>query len=87
MLDLWKKHMAIMREFTEFVPKHHLMYHAILRADVHGNPWLGNTFLDESLNKELKACCRLCHQATFECTVLVKISEVLKRIRMKRGWG
>ena len=85
MLDLWKQHMAIMRDQDAYQPKHHLMYHMILRAVEHGNPWLDATFLDESLNKELKQCCRHAHQSTFESSVILKIGEVLKRMSRKRS--
>lgn len=84
MLNLWKQHMAIMRDQDVFVPKHHLTFHMIMRAVLHGNPWLDATFLDESLNKELKRCCRFAHQATFESTVILKITEVLQRQLQKR---
>ena len=84
MLDFWKQHQAIMEAHDVFAPKHHLMFHLILRAVVHGNPWLDATFLDESLNKELKQCCRYAHQARFESTVLLKITEVLRRVLLTR---
>ena len=60
------------------------MFDLVMRSVVHGNPWLDATFLDESLNKELKQCCRFSHQATFEYTVILKITEVLKRLAEKR---
>ena len=84
MLSLWKQHMAIMEIHEPFVPKHHLMFHCIMRSVFHGNPWLDATFLDESLNKELKQCCRYAHQTTFESTVILKINLVLKRMQVKR---
>ena len=85
MLSLWKQHMAIMEIHDPFVPKHHLMFHCIMRSVFHGNPWLDATFLDESLNKELKQCCRYAHQTTFESTmILLKINLVLKRMQVKR---
>ena len=84
LLDMWKQHMAIMQDHDVFSPKHHLMFHLVMRSVVHGNPWMDATFLDESLNKELKQCCRFSHQATFEYTVLLKITEVLKRLAEKR---
>jgi hypothetical protein len=84
-LDLWKRHMSLMMAFGVFVPKHHLMFHLLLRAVYHGNPWQANTFYDESLNKQLKGVARLCHQCTFECTAIIKVTETLKR--RKRGFG
>ena len=86
LLNTWKKHMAIMQPFGEeyFTPKHHLMFHLILRTSYHGNPWDYHTFWDESLNKELKQVCRLCHQANFESVGLIKMSETLIRMQKKR---
>jgi hypothetical protein len=84
-LDLWKRHMSLMMAFGVFVPKHHLMFHLLLRAVYHGNPWQANTFYDESLNKQLKGVARLCHQCTFESTAIIKVTETLKR--RKRGFG
>jgi len=71
MLHLWKRHMSILHGSGAFAPKHHLMFHMVLRSSVHGNPWRDATF-------------RFAHQTTFESTVILKITEVLKRMRSKR---
>ena len=86
-LSLWRQHMAIVHNLGENLmqPKHHLTCHMIMRAVVHGNPWRDATFLDESLNKQLKACCRWAHQCNFECTIMSKVEEILKRLVRKRG--
>lgn len=85
MLNLWKQHMAILSNLEDSMqPKHHLTCHMIMRAVQHGNPWKDATFFDESLNKELKQCCRHAHQCNFETTVIPKMEEVLKRLLRKR---
>jgi hypothetical protein len=71
-------HLELMRPFDLFVPKHHVILHALGEANDKGNPWLYASWLDESLNKVLKGCCRNASQITFEEVVLSKISEVLK---------
>ena len=79
MVDAWTRHMVIIREFDLFIPKHHLMVHVNDRAPFHGNPWKYTTFLDESLNKDLKKCLRLCHQANFEAMAFTKVEAVMLR--------
>jgi hypothetical protein len=79
LLDKWKRHLSLIRDLGVFTPKHHLMLHMILRAPFFGNPWSHHTFLDESLNKQLKAVCRLCHQLTFDSTVLIKMCHTMLR--------
>jgi hypothetical protein len=71
-------HMDIMREFDIFIPKHHVILHAFGESDEKGNPWFYGSWLDESLNKLLKSCCRHAKPATFEETVLSKATELLK---------
>jgi hypothetical protein len=87
LLDFHKRHMILMAQFEIYTPKHHLMFHLCIRAREHGNPWLYHTFLDESLNKQLKAVCRNVHQMTFESTVLSKMVETLRRLDRKRVRG
>ena len=42
-----------------------------------GNPWKYANFLNESLNKNLKNCCKHASQLTFESTVLWKATEAI----------
>ena len=70
--------MSVMEPYACFVPKHHLAFHLVAKMPLHGNPRLYATWLDESLNKKLKACCRYASQVTFEQTVLVRMAELLK---------
>ena len=55
-----------------FTPKHHLMFHLIHRTNFQGNPTKYATWLDESLNKQLKQCCKHASMITFERVVLLK---------------
>lgn len=71
--------MKLVEEFDFAIPKTHLMIHANNRASQQGNPWRYTTFLDESLNKELKRVLRLCHQSNFETMAMVKLVAVLDR--------
>ncbi len=87
--DTWLRHMTLIRQIdvTLYTPKHHLMIHVLHRADLQGNPWFYHTFLDESMNKELKKVLRLCHQSTFETTGLYKVSRHLENVakRLRRS--
>ena len=47
-----------------------------------GNPNIYSNWIDEDLNKTLKACCKNVSQATFEASVLLKMREIL--VRSKR---
>jgi hypothetical protein len=78
-------HMDLMRPFECFVPKHHLIFHAICGTEESGNPWKYSTWMDESLNKTLKGCCKHASQITFETTILMKMNEVLKELFSKRS--
>ena len=78
-MRLWKRHVDLVAELIEYVPKHHLMFHLIQRAHVFGNPWMYTTFLDESYNKTLKAVLRNCHQAAFEPMAFAKLDNALAR--------
>jgi hypothetical protein len=79
MVDLWAKYMKLVEDLGIDVPKAHLMVHVNHRARAQGNPWRYTTFLDESLNKELKRVLRLCHQANFETLAMAKLSAVLDK--------
>jgi hypothetical protein len=70
--------MDLMRPFECFVPKHHLVFHAILETEEKGNPWFYAAWMDETLNKLLKGACKHAHQITFEYVVLLKMRELLR---------
>ena len=78
MEEKWCRFIELTKSFDFETPKTHLMVHLNDRAKLHGNPWLYTTFLDESLNRELKKVLRLCHQRNFETMGLLKIVTVLE---------
>lgn len=83
LLDCVKRHMVVMSKWSIYRPKHHLLLHLAHRAGHHGNPVGYSTFLDESLNKQLKRVLANCSQLTFEASAYAKMSVVL-RTRAKR---
>ena len=70
--------MQLMEGHDCFVPKHHILFHAMLETPEKGNPWKYSAWLDEALNKVLRSCCRNASQLTFDEVVLLKTTEVLK---------
>ncbi len=74
---LYNRHIALMVEYNCYLPKHHMMYHLIGSLAANGNPdWYSN-WVDETLNKTLKATCRHVSQQTFEASVLLRMRELL----------
>ena len=84
-LDHYKIHLQLMRSFDCFTPKHHIMIHPILDTLTKGNPWNYVEFVDESLNKTLRATCRHASQMCFENTVLLRMHELLNDPDHHRG--
>ena len=76
--------MSLMAPYDIFIPKHHLMFHLVLRSGEMGNPWFYHTFLDEAMNKTLKAVSRNCHQLTFESSAIIKFMRYSEQHGMKR---
>ena len=72
--------MELLRPPDIFTPKFHVIFHALSQTGTLGNPGYYACWLDESLNKALKACCRHASQATFEEVVLHKTKETLKQL-------
>ena len=83
--DAYMRHCALMEVYDSFTPKHHLIAHALLRAHDHGNPSRYATWVDESLNKTLKAACRATSQLSFENSVLTRMQALLRHPQRKRG--
>ena len=71
-------HLALMAHFDCFVPKHHIVVHLLRKCGFQGNPSLYSTWLDESLNKTLKAACKHAAASTFYVSVLLKMRDLLK---------
>ena len=83
---MWCRRLVLAKALGLLLPKDHLMVHLTHRAVALGNPWRYTTFLDESLNKELKRVLRLCHQATFESTAFVKAEAHLSSLAARSSW-
>ena len=71
------RHVALIKPYVPMLPKHHLWVHMIKKSLLQGNPWKYANFLNESLNKNLKNCCKHASQLTFETTVLWKATEAI----------
>jgi len=79
MLDAWKRFLSITEDLAELkTPKRHAIVHMIRNTPRQGNPRCYANWLDESLNKVLKRCCREIAQSTFESNVLLAMAELLK---------
>ena len=82
MLDSWNDFANRTEGMTSMhIPKRHLTAHLIARV-----PWFGNTrrygnWVDESLNRKLKAATRLVHQSTFEPLTLLRFRATLRKMR------
>jgi hypothetical protein len=76
-LENYCNHVALMTTDL-MIPKHHLLFHLIVNSKYFGNPSAYATWLDESLNKLLKACCRQTSQSTFDRSVLNRMRVMLR---------
>ena len=66
------------------IPKRHSLVHLVQRSECVGNPTAYDNWLDERLNKQLKACCRGISQINFEGTVLRSMKHILLVGDLKR---
>ena len=84
--ERYAEHITLLREEeAQLTPKHHVLWHLLLGMRDLGNPATYACWMDEALNKTLKASCRQTSQATFEPTVLFRMSDLLQaRIRKRR---
>ena len=74
MMDTYKRHVVLARRLSyNLIPKHHLMFHLLARAASQGNPRFYSTWLDESLNRDLKLVLRNVSQCAFERLALAKM--------------
>ena len=73
-----------MAVYDVFTPKHHIIYHLLHKMGYQGNPRNYATWLDESLNKLLKRCCRETSVVTFERCVLARMRSLLCEKGSKR---
>jgi hypothetical protein len=65
-------------------PKFHIVFHLIFDISFFGNPSLYATWYDEALNKLLKSTCRQTSQSTFERSVLIRMRELLSKLKRQR---
>ena len=82
LIDRLKRFHSIMGIFGPHTPNFHMSFPLVSNCSSQGNPWKYMNFFDESLNSTLKRASRLCHQATFEATLLRRMSYLLEA---KRG--
>ena len=69
MLDSYTHHVTLyIRGGGELKPKHHLLFHLVLRCHYLGHPSLHATFRDESLNGVIARIARSAHRNTFSLT-------------------
>ena len=79
-MDSFKCYVLIMsRAFPDAsIPNVHLGMHLLHRLSLQGSGRNYSNWLDESLNKTLKAACRNASQMTFEVTVLTSMQYKLR---------
>ena len=79
--------MRLMEPFASFTSKNHILYHLLEKLQWFGSPAFYATWLDETLNRDLKSCCRFVSQGNFESAVLLRMCDILepaaKRRRMR----
>ena len=61
------------------IPKKHMVLHMLERLTEAGNPTYYSNWLNESLNKLLKQCCRNVSQHTFESGLLIRMRALLRK--------
>ena len=66
------------------IPKRHVMMHVLDDMHKFGNPKTYANWLNESMNKVLRKCCRQVSQCTFDTAVLSGFRELHKRRSTKR---
>ena len=81
--DCYNRFIAVTAEIPEFhecfKPKRHLAFHMLRDLVYFGSPKAYANWLNESLNKMLKGCCRNVSQQRFEETVLAGMRHLLHR--------
>ena len=77
--DALGAHYALTASLDDFdTPKRHLVLHMLRMIPTAGSPRRYACWLDESLNRLLKASCRTISQATFDTSVLTAMRELLR---------
>jgi hypothetical protein len=75
-MEQYVLHVALMAPFG-YIPKHHIVFHLLRNIGRQGNPLVYATWLDESLNKLLKAACKNAAASTFYAGTLLRMRELL----------
>ena len=88
MLKCWKyfgSFIASTEELEEMkIPKRHVIVHILERMPDFGNPKKYANWLDESLNKDLKQCCRkTTAYEHFEESLYIRMKEWLRIVNQK----
>ena len=78
--DYLTKFLQLTHRFEHMhTPKRHLCTHLLSNLAQHGNPRMYSTWMDESLNKQIKKCCRELSQTTFDIVLLASVKELFKK--------
>lgn len=78
--DHWIGFVSLVDSYLH-LPKRHLAMHLFNKMTWFGNPTAYANWVDESLNRMLKLCCRNISQKTFESVVLQQMRYLLRPIR------
>ena len=87
-MECWNKYTEFLAHTEDIeemkIPKRHVIVHMLERMPDLGNPHKYSNWLDESLNKDLKHCCRKTTAFEhFETNLYVRMRAWLKRVWAK----
>ena len=83
--EYWKTFVSLTEaDARQLIPKRHLMFHLLTEIPKFGTPRLYAVWMDEALNKELKAACRQLSQTTFEAAILLRFPRILRELTRTR---
>ena len=84
-VDAWVEFLVLTEGYEDMkTPKRHLMTHLVCSARTVGNPKQYANWLNESLNRTLRATCRHTSQQTFALSVMLRMKEILRSKGVKR---
>ena len=76
--EYWETFVSLTEaDARQLIPKRHLMFHLLTEIPKFWNPRLYAVWVDEALNRELKAACRQLSQVTFEAAILLPFPQNL----------
>jgi hypothetical protein len=82
--DAWNGFLRASEGMELRIPKRHLVAHLLERLPFWGNPRGFAAWVDEALNRDLKASCRAISQATFEPFLLLRMRHRLRKLAERR---